>query len=82
VSKILLFFLDVMVDRSHPLISLEKLAQVMNMILDTLKEELSSMNFEREALNVIGELLDVTSVFCQNSGLTDMNKQILMPQLT
>lgn len=34
------------------------------MILDTLKEELACMNFEREALNVIGELLDVTSVFC------------------
>jgi hypothetical protein len=37
------------------------------------------MSVEREALNVIGELLDVTSVFCQNSGLTDMNKNVLLP---
>ena len=60
----MLFFLDLMLDRPQPLISLEKLAQVMNMILDTIKEELAAMNFEREALNVIGELLDVISVYC------------------
>jgi hypothetical protein len=53
-----------MLDRPQPLISLEKLVQVMNMILDTIKEELAAMNFEREALNVIGELLDVISVYC------------------
>jgi len=36
----------------------------MNMILETLTSELGASSVEREALNVIGELLDVTSVFC------------------
>jgi hypothetical protein len=70
----LLFFLDVMMDRPNPLITLEKLTQVVNIILDTLKEELANLTYEREILNVIGELLDVVSVFCYNSGISDMNK--------
>jgi hypothetical protein len=36
---------------------------------------------EKEALLVIAELLDVVSVLCQNSGLTDLNKLSWMPQL-
>lgn len=63
-----------MMDRPNPLITLEKLTQVVNIILDTLKEELSNLTYEREILNVIGELLDVVSVFCYNSGISDMNK--------
>jgi hypothetical protein len=51
----------------------------MNMVLEVLQSELQSMSCERDVLNVIGELLDVTSVFCQNSGLTDMNKNVLLP---
>lgn len=61
-------------DRPNPLITLEKLTQVVNIILDTLKEELANLIYEREVLNVIGELLDVVSVFCYNSGISDMNK--------
>lgn len=63
-----------MMDRPNPLITLEKLTQVVNIILDTLKEELATLSYEREILNVIGEMLDVVSVFCFNSGISDMNK--------
>lgn len=63
-----------MMDRPNPLITLEKLTQVVNIILDTLKEELATLSYEREILNVIGEMLDVVSVFCYNSGISDMNK--------
>ena len=43
-SKILLLFLDVMVDRQVPLISLAKLGDVMNMVLEVLQSELQSMS--------------------------------------
>jgi hypothetical protein len=51
-----------MLDRERPAISIDQLAQVLNMLLKIVGEELA-VN-EREALLVIGELLDVVSVFC------------------
>lgn len=51
-----------MLDRERPAISMDQLAQVLNMLLKIVGEELA-VN-EREALLVIGELLDVVSVFC------------------
>ena len=53
-----------MIDRAQPLITLDKLAQVMTNVLETIKEELQNGHCEREALNIAGELIEVTCLFC------------------
>jgi len=64
ISKILLLYLRIMIDRAQPLITLDKLAQVMTNVLETIKEELQNGHCEREALNIAGELIEVTCLFC------------------
>lgn len=53
-----------MIDRTQPLISLDKLAQIMSIVLETIKDELQNGHCEREALNILGELIEVTCLFC------------------
>jgi hypothetical protein len=46
-------------------------------ILESLKEELQSGSCEREAHNILGELIELASLFCQNAGILEMNIQLL-----
>ena len=70
-----------MVDRPKPVVSLDGIAHALSLVINILSEELHSTSTQKDALSCIVELIDITSVFCHRSKLTDMNKAFLIPQL-